>query len=112
MARSVMEIKRDWQQGPLVSEREMLQQAATVFRDQYPGLSAESVIAFILISDHGEPTITDISTAIGLPDQQVFEHVAPLRAAGLITVEAAEGGTTKILLTATGQQTKDMLMGL
>ena len=95
-----------------MSEREILQQAATIFRDQYPGLSAESVIAFILISDHGEPTIADISTAIGLPDQQIFQHMAPLRAAGLITVEAAQGGATKILLTAAGQQTKDMLMGL
>ncbi len=95
-----------------MSDREILQQAATIFRDHYPGLSAESVIAFILISDHGEPTITDISTAIGLQEQQIFQHMAPLRAAGLITVEAAQGGTTKILLTATGQQTKDMLMGM
>lgn len=92
-----------------MSDRDILQQAATIFRDQHPGLSAESVIAFILISDHSEPTVADISTAMGQPEQQVFQHLASLRAAGLITVELAQGGATKILLSDAGQQTKDML---
>lgn len=112
MISSVMATNKNWQRELAMSDREILQQAATVFREQYPALSAEAVVAFILISDHAEPTITNISSAIGLPDQQIFQHMAPLRAAGLITVDPAQGGNNKILLTASGRQTKDTLMGL
>ncbi len=92
-----------------MSNREILQMATDVFKKGYPSLNAESVIAFLIIADHDKPTIGDISVAIGLPDMQVFQYMAPLRNAGLVTVEAQSTGSTTILLTERGKEAKQAI---
>lgn len=92
-----------------MSNREILQMVTSVFKSNYPSLDAESVIAFLVIADHDKPTIGDISIAIGMPDVQVFQHMAPLRNAGLVTVEAQSTGSTTILLTEQGEEAKQAI---
>ena len=95
-----------------MSNREILQQAATVFRDQYPTLNAEAVIAFFIIADQEEPTVDDISLAIGLHDMQVFQYMAPLRNAGLVSLQTEDSGVNRVLLTGRGEEAKQAIMGL
>ena len=92
-----------------MSNREILQMATSVFKSNYPSLNAEAVIAFIVIADLERPTIVDISIAIGLPDMQVFQYMAPLRTAGLISIEPQTGGENIILLTERGEEAKQAI---
>ena len=92
-----------------MSNREILQMATDVFKSGYPSLDAESVIAFLVIADHDKPTIGDISIAIGMPDMQVFQHMAPLRNAGLVTVEPQSNGSNIIVLTERGEDAKQAI---
>lgn len=95
-----------------MSNREILQQATSVFRDRFPSLNAEAVIAFIIIADHHEPTVGEISVAIGLSDRQTFQHMAPLRTAGLVGLQAQSNGDNKILLTGLGVEAKAAIAGI
>ncbi len=92
-----------------MSNREILQQATNVFKTRYPSLNAEAVIAFIVIADHTEPTIGDISVAMNLPDMVVFQYMAPLRTAGLVALKAAASGSNTILLTDRGEEAKQAI---
>ena len=89
-----------------MSDREILQHAATVFREQYPALTAEAVIIFIVIADHERPTIGEVSVAMNQTEAHVFHHTAPLRDAGLVVLQPERDGSDKILLTGRGEEAK------
>ncbi len=95
-----------------MSNREILQQATSIFRDNYPSLNAEAVIAFIVIADHHEPTVGEISIAIGMSDRQTFQHMAPLRTAGLVSLQPQSSGDNKILLTGLGEEAKQAVANI
>lgn len=89
-----------------MSDREILQQAAAVFREQYPALTAEAVIIFIVIADHEAPTIENVSASMSQTEAHVFHHTAPLRDAGLVVLQPDQNGSRKILLTGRGEEAK------
>jgi len=92
-----------------MSDQEILQQAAGVVRKQYPALNAEAITIFIVVAASAMPTLEDISASMGLSDAHVFRHVAPLRDAGLVVLQSAQDGNSKILLTGRGEETKQAI---
>lgn len=95
--------------GRTVSDRELLQEATNIFKTNYPSLNAEAVIAFLVIADHDQPTIGQISVAMNLSDMQVFQYMAPLRTAGLVSLQAESSGSNTILLTERGEEAKQAI---
>ncbi len=92
-----------------MSDQEILQQAAGVVRQNYPELTAEAITIFIVVADSGIPTLEDISASMGLSDALVFKHVAPLRDAGLVVLQPAQDGSSKVLLTGRGEEAKQAI---
>lgn len=92
-----------------MSNREILEAATNVLKLRYPSLNAESMVAFMVIADHDEPTIGEIAVAIGLSDPQVFQYMAPLRAAGLVNLQAHATGSNSIILTERGEEAKQAI---
>lgn len=92
-----------------MNDREILQHATSFFREQYPTLNAEAFVAFIVIADHDAPTVGDVSVAIGKPDVQVFQYMAPLRNAGLVNIQPQAGGNNAIFLTNRGEEARQAI---
>lgn len=92
-----------------MSNRDLLELAAAKFKERYPALTAEAMVAFFIIADYETPSIGEIAVAIGMPDTQVFHNLAPLRDAGLITVEAQSSGGSIVHLTESGQEAKQVI---
>lgn len=89
-----------------MSDQDILQQAATIFRQHYPSLTAEAVVTFIVVADNERPSIGDVAASMGQSEAHVFHHTAPLRDAGLVVLQPEREGTNKILLTGRGEEAK------
>jgi len=92
-----------------MSDQELLQQAASVIRQPYPELTAEAITIFIVVAATSMPTLEDVSASMGLSDAHVFKHVAPLRDAGLVVLQSARDGGSKIFLTGRGEEAKQAI---
>lgn len=95
-----------------MTNRALLEQAAAAFTERHPALTAEALIAFIIVADLEQPTIGEIAVAMGVPDTQVFHHIAPLRDAGLISVTPKRTGSNIVTLSELGHETKEAINGI
>lgn len=92
-----------------MSDRDILQQAATLFRQHYPALTAEAVVTFIVVADNERPSISEIAASMGQSEAHVFHYTAPLRDAGLVVLQPDRNGDNKILLTGRGEEAKNAI---
>jgi DNA-binding transcriptional ArsR family regulator len=91
-----------------VSDKDILQQAVSVFKRSYPGLTAEAIICFIVASDLEDPTVGQIAQAVGMTEPQAYQHISMLTSSGvgLVTLQNTGDGRNVILLSALGLQLK------
>lgn len=95
-----------------MSNKAVLQQAVAIFKQQYPGLTAEAIICFIIIASSSEkPTVGDVARATGMAEPTAYQHISMLtgRGAGLVTLENAGDGRNHVQLSSAGEQLKSLI---
>jgi len=94
-----------------VSNKAILQQAVAIFKERYPGLTAEAIICFIVASSLDTPTVGDVARAVGMTEPAAYQHISMLTAsgAGLVALHNAGDGRNIISLSAAGEQLKALI---
>ncbi|NVJ97228.1 MAG: helix-turn-helix transcriptional regulator [Alphaproteobacteria bacterium] len=88
-----------------MSNKAILEQATVIFKRDYPGLSAEAIICFLVTMDLGQPTVGDVARAVGMTEPTAYQHLSLLTGsgAGLIVLINTGDGRNQIQLTDKGQ---------
>lgn len=94
-----------------MSDKEILQQATEVFKRDYPALTAEAIMCFLVAADLDEPTVGDVAQVVGYAEPQAYQHISPLTGsgAGLVVLTNTGGGANTIGLTEAGQKLKEAI---
>lgn len=94
-----------------MSNKEILQHATAFFKQHYPGLTAESVICFLVLVDLGDgATVGQVASAVGMAEPNCYQHMAQLTAgigAGLISFQNSGDGANHVHLTDAGMAARD-----
>ncbi|WP_420429669.1 hypothetical protein [Kordiimonas sp.] len=91
-----------------MSNKAVLEHAASYFKAQYPGLTAEAIICFLVVVDLNEPTVGDVARAVGMTEPQAYQHISMLTpsGAGIIQLQNEGDGRNIVLLTEAGLAAK------
>lgn len=94
-----------------MSNKEILQHATAFFKQHYPGLTAESIICFLVLVDLEEgATVGQVAGAVGMAEPSCYQHMAQLTAgagAGLVSFQNSGDGKNHVYLTDTGKAAKE-----
>ncbi len=97
-----------------MSNKNILEHATAYFKAHYPGLMAESVIAFLVLIDLDEAaTVGDIARALGMTEPKCYPYVAQLNigsGAGLVRLENPGDGRNFVHLTEQGEAAKQAVL--
>jgi hypothetical protein len=97
-----------------MSNKEILEHASRYFKQNYPGLTAESVVCFLVLIDLGDDsTVGDVARAVGMAEPSCYQHMAQLTAgvgAGLVTLQNTGDGKNYVLLTEQGNAAKQAVL--
>ncbi len=94
-----------------MSNKAVLEQAASYFKTQYPGLTAEAIICFLVVVDLNEPTVGDVARAVGMTEPQAYQHISMLTpsGAGIVQLQNAGDGRNVVHLTEAGMAAKSAI---
>ncbi len=91
----------------------MLESVAGYFKRGYPGLSAEAIVCFLILTDMGDKALMyDIGQALGMPWEEVYQHLMLMKVgngAGLVAFKQLADGHYLALLTDEGMQARDAI---
>lgn len=87
-----------------MSNKEILGQVTNLIKGQYPGLTAEAIICFIVTLDLQDPTVGDVARAVGMTEPAAYQHMSMLTSsgAGLVALVNTGDGRNLVELTDTG----------
>jgi len=93
-----------------MSNKEILERATSYIKGNFPGLLAESVVAFLVIIDMDDgASVGEVARALGMTEPQCYQFISQLNigsGAGLVRLENSGDGKNLIHLTDIGQATK------
>lgn len=91
-----------------MSNKSVLEQAAFIFKSQYPGLSAEAIICFLVILDLESPTVGQVAQAVGMTEPQAYHFLSELGStgAGLVKFVNRGDGANICQITQAGLQAR------
>ncbi|MCJ9429696.1 hypothetical protein [Kordiimonas marina] len=91
-----------------MSNKSVLEQAAFLFKSQYPSLTAEAIICFLMILDLDDPTVGKVAQAVGMTEPQAYHFISELGStgAGLIKFVNRGDGANVCELTQAGMQAR------
>lgn len=88
-----------------MSNKSILEAATAAFKKDYPGLTAEAIICFLVTMDLDDPTVGDIARAVGMTEPSAYQHMSMLTAsgAGLIVFINQGDGRNQVKMTDRGR---------
>ena len=91
-----------------MSNKSVLEQAASYFKNHHPGMTPEAVVCFLILLDLKNPSVGDIAKAVRMNEPVVYQHLSLLTSggAGLVHLVNAGDGRNMVQLTDIGQMAK------
>ncbi|MBL4838773.1 MAG: hypothetical protein JKY34_14470 [Kordiimonadaceae bacterium] len=94
-----------------MSDQKILEHATAYFKKNYPSLTAEAIICFLVTLDLGRnPTVGDIARGVRMGEPQAYHHLSELTSGGgvgLIIFENLGDGRNYVHLTDIGTMAKN-----
>ncbi|UTW60126.1 hypothetical protein KFE96_07395 [Kordiimonas sp. SCSIO 12603] len=97
----------------MTSNDKILEAVAGYFKREYPGMTAEAVICFMILSDLGDQArMYDIGVGTGMTWEEVYQHMMLMKVgngAGLVAYQQLADGHYMAILTDKGKAARDAL---